>query len=63
MLTVLLVIEWVGLGLVLPGLVLWLVATLLTEARHCRRVQAAAEAINNRRRWKHIMRETRGWWM
>ena len=60
MLTVLLVIEWVGLGLVLPGLALWLLATLLAEARYNRRVQAAAEAIHNRRRWRRILRETRG---
>ena len=63
MLTVLLVIEWVGLGLVLPSLALWLLVTLLTEASYSRRVQAAAEAINNRRRWRRIQRETRGWWM
>lgn len=63
MLTVLLVIEWVGLGLVLPGLALWLLVTLLTEASYSRRVQAAAQAINNSRRWRKIMRETRRWWM
>lgn len=63
MLTVLLVIEWVGLGLVLPGLALWLLVTLLTEASDSRRVQAAAQAINNSRRWRKIMRETRRWWM
>lgn len=60
MLTVLVVLEWVGLGLVLPGLALWLVATLLSEARYSRRVQAAAEAIDRRRRWRRILRETRG---
>lgn len=59
MLTVLLVIEWVGLGLVLPSLALWLLATLLTEVRYSRRVQAAAGAIHNRRRWRRIQREIR----
>lgn len=63
MLTVLLVIEWVGLGLVLPGLALWLLVTLLTEASYSRRVREAAQAINNRHRWRKIQRETREWWL